>query len=58
MARIIEKIIEPSKVYVGSSFMLKIKVQDSLLNKAQFITEDGLKLITEDNKNIITEWGE
>ncbi len=26
MTKILEKIVEPSKIYVGSNFMLKIKV--------------------------------
>lgn len=46
--KIIEKLIEPSKILVGSTFLLKVKVE--------FIK--SYELITEDNDNIITEAGE
>ena len=46
--KIIEKILEPSKIYEGSTFLLKVKVE--------FIK--SYELITEDNDNIITEAGE
>lgn len=46
--KIIEKLVEPSKILVGSTFLLKVKVE--------FIK--SYELITEDNDNIITEAGE
>lgn len=58
MSRIIEKIVEPTKIYVGSTFKLKIKVQDDYLQYRQIITENGKILITEDGKQISTEWSE
>lgn len=58
MSRIIEKIVEPTKIYVGSTFKLKIKVQDDYLQYRQIITENDKILITEDGKRIITEWSE
>ena len=58
MSRIIETITEPAKIYVGSKFRLKFKVQDDSLLYRQIITEDSKLLITEDGKEIITEWSE
>lgn len=57
MARIIEKIVEPSRIEVGSLFKIKVKVEDILTSKKIFITERGIKLITEDGKLIRSEWG-
>lgn len=58
MARIVEKILEPGEIYVGSVFKLKIKVEDELHKISKIITEDGKKIKTEDNKYLRTEWGE
>lgn len=55
--KIIEKIVEPSKIFVGEKFTLKIKVKDAILIKQYITTENSQILITEDNKKIITEWG-
>lgn len=57
-SKIIEKILEPSKIHVGSKFLLKIKVQDEYNIISSIVTEDGKKLITEDGKSLRTEWGE
>lgn len=57
MAKIIEKIIEPSRIEVGSLFKIKVKVEDILTSKKIFITERGIKIITEDGKLIRSEWG-
>ena len=57
MPEIIEKIIEPSRIEVGSIFKIKIKVKDILTSKKIFKTESGITLITEDGKLIRTEWG-
>lgn len=57
MARIIEKIIEPSRIEVGSLFKIKVKVEDILKSKKIFVTERSIKLITEDGKLIRSEWG-
>lgn len=57
MARITEKIVEPSRIEVGSLFKIKVKVQDILTSKKMFTTEIGIKIITEDGKLIRSEWG-
>lgn len=57
MVRITEKILEPSTIYVNDRFTLKIKVDDYYLKKRVFVTEDGRKVMTEDDKDIRTEWG-
>ena len=57
MPEIIEKIIEPSRIEVGSTFKIKIKVKDILTSKKVFETENEITLITEDGKLIRTEWG-
>lgn len=54
--KIIEKIVEPSKIYIGDKFTLKIKVRDAIPIKQYITTENSQILITEDNKKIITEW--
>lgn len=41
----------------GSTFKLKLKVQDDYFYKKNLVTENEMTLITEDNKKIITEWG-
>ena len=58
MNKIIEKIVEPNKIEVGSTFLLKIKVKDILTSKKILVTEQGKNIITEDNKPIRTDWGE
>ncbi len=55
-SKITEVIIEPSKIYVNSTFLLKIKVEDDIKKKKYIITEDNKRIITEDGKTIITEW--
>lgn len=57
MNKIIEKIVEPNKIEVGSTFLLKIKIKDILTSKKMLVTEQGKKIITEDNKPIRSEWG-
>lgn len=57
MPRITEKIVEPSRIEVGSLFKIKVKVFDILTSKKIFITERGNKIITEDGKLIRSEWG-
>lgn len=56
--RIIEKISEPSIIYAGSTFKLKIKVVDDILQRKYITSENNKQLITEDGKKIITEWSE
>ena len=51
--KILEKIIEPSRVEVGSKFLLKVKVQ--LIPSYQIITENRDNIVTETNENLITE---
>lgn len=56
--KIIEIITEPSKIYVGSTFLLKVKVEDMSPSRKYLATENSLKIISEDSKKIIAEWGE
>ena len=56
--KIIEILTEPTEIYVGSSFKLKIKVEDMSPSRKYLATENSLKIISEDNKKIIAEWGE
>ena len=58
MARITEKIVEPSRIEADSVFKIKIKVDDVLANKRKLVTENLRKILTEDGKNIRTEWGD
>lgn len=58
MSKIIEKIVEPSKIYVGSTFKLRVKVSDDYTFKKSLITESGLIIVTENKNKIRTEWGE
>lgn len=51
--KIIEKIIEPSKIEVGSTFLIKVKVQ--FTPSYQLVTENSDTLITETGENLITE---
>lgn len=51
--KILEKIIEPSKIIVGSSFLLKVKVD--LIESYQLVTERGENIITERGENLLTE---
>lgn len=57
MNKIIEKIVEPNKIEVGSTFLLKIKVKDILTSKKMLVTEQGKSIFTEDNKTLRTDWG-
>ena len=57
MNKIVEKIVEPNKIEVGSTFLLKVKVKDILTSKKMLITEQGKSIFTEDNKPIRTDWG-
>lgn len=58
--KILETIVEPSKVYVNSKFTLKIKIEGSEYRlKKYFILENSnKKIVTEDGKKIITEWSD
>ena len=51
--KILETLIEPSRIEVGSTFLLKVKVQ--FVQSYQLITEDNEKLISESGDNLITE---
>lgn len=41
----------------GSTFKLKVKVQEDYFYKKRLVTENGQYLITEDGKYLRTEWG-
>lgn len=51
--KIIEKIVEPSKIIVGSNFLIKVKVQ--FTPSYQLVTENNNYLITEDGNTLFTE---
>lgn len=56
MPKIQEIILEPDKIYVGSNFKLKIKIENDDIRKMRLISEDNKTLISEDNKIFRTEW--
>lgn len=53
MTKILEKIVEPSRIEVGSIFLLKIKVER--IKSHDLITETNENLILESGENLITE---
>ena len=53
MSKILEKILEPSKIFVGSSFLLKIKVER--IKSHDLVTEAEDNIILESGENLITE---
>lgn len=53
MSRIIEIIVEPAKIEVGSKFMLKVKADR--LKSLDLILEDNIMLCTENEDELITE---
>lgn len=52
-SKILEKILEPSRILVNSDFLLKIRVER--IQSCNLITEDINNIITEDGKQLITE---
>lgn len=53
MTKILEKIVEPSRVETGSIFLLKIKVDR--VKSHNLITEANENFILENGENLITE---
>lgn len=51
--KILETLVEPSRIEVGSTFLLKVKVQ--FVQSYQLITENNDSLVTETGDNLITE---
>lgn len=51
--KILETLIEPSRIEVGSTFLLKVKVQ--FVQSYQVITENNDNLTTEAGDTLITE---
>lgn len=51
--KILEKIVEPDKIFVDSTFKLKVKVQ--FIQSYNLITENDYNIITENEENLITE---
>lgn len=51
--KILETLVEPSHIEVGSTFLLKVKIQ--FTPSYNLITEEGDNLITETEENFITE---
>lgn len=49
--KILETLVEPAKIEVGSTFLLKVQFVQSY----QIITENSDNLITETGDNLITE---
>ena len=58
MSKIIETIVEPNKIEVGSTFKLKVRVIDIYIKKQIIISEDKKIITTEAEEKIRTEWGE
>ena len=57
MNKITEVIVEPSQVYVGSTFLVKVRVKDALTTKKSLVTEKGKLIITENSNPLRSEWG-
>ncbi len=57
MSKIQEIIVEPNKIIVSSTFKLKVRVIDSYLSKQKIISENNKNIITEEGKELGTEWG-
>lgn len=53
MSKILEKIVEPSKIIAGSTFLLKIKTER--IQSCNLITETNDLLVTEKEEILITE---
>lgn len=53
MSKILEKIIEPSKIEVKSFFMIKIKVEK--IKGYKLMTETEECIVLESEENLITE---
>lgn len=53
MTKILEKIVEPSKIEVGSFFTIKIKVER--VSSFNLITEEEENIVLETGENLITE---
>lgn len=51
--KILETLVEPAHIEVGSTFLLKVKIQ--FTPSYNLITEDGYNLVTETGDNLITE---
>ena len=51
--KILEVIVEPTKMYVGDKFRLKVKVE--FTPSYALITQDENNIITEDENQIITQ---
>ena len=57
MSKIQEILVEPSKIYTGSAFKIKVKVEDDYFYRKQLVSEDNFILVTENGESIRTEWG-
>lgn len=51
--KILETLVEPAHIEVGSTFLLKVKIQ--FTRSYQIVTENEDNLITETGDNLITE---
>lgn len=51
--KILETLVEPSHIEVGSTFLLKVKIQ--FIPSYQLITENNNNLISETGDTLITE---
>lgn len=58
MIRILDLVVEPSKVYVNQAFKIKVKVQDDYTSKKMIISENNHQIISETGDYLRTEWGE
>lgn len=57
MSKITQILLEPNKIYVGSNFKIKVKVEDDYFYRKKIVSEDNLILVTENGEQIRTEWG-
>ena len=55
--KILEINVEPLKIFTEDVFKVRIKVDSSFLSKSNIISEDNKNLITEQGDRIISEWG-
>ena len=51
--KILETLVEPAHIEVGSTFLLKVKIQ--FTPSYQLVTENNENLVTESADNLITE---
>lgn len=58
MSKFQEIIIEPNRIEISSTFKLKVRVIDKYQYKQNIVSENNICIMTENDKNIKTEWGQ